>query len=73
MGEHFCNSVGILQQFAAPSTFPGFDKQGGKSPVPPPSEGIKFKYIYFLKVLMRATCTFSSWIRLYSCPIYNNI
>lgn len=38
MADHFCNSVGILQQYAAPSPFPGFDKQGGKSPVPPPSE-----------------------------------
>lgn len=39
MGEHFCNSVGILQQCAPPSSFQGFDKQGGKSPVlPTPTE-----------------------------------
>lgn len=38
MGEHFCNSVGVLQQCAPPSPFQGFDKQGGKSPVPPPQE-----------------------------------
>lgn len=24
--EHFCNSVGILQQFSTPSKFPGFDR-----------------------------------------------
>lgn len=33
MGEHFCNSVGVLQQCAPSSQFPSFDKQGGKSPV----------------------------------------
>lgn len=38
MGEHFCNSVGVLQQCAPPSPFQGFDKQGGKSPVPPQQE-----------------------------------
>ncbi|XP_052778918.1 mediator of RNA polymerase II transcription subunit 21-like [Mya arenaria] len=38
MGEHFCNSTGILQQFAPPSPFQTFDKQGRKSPVSPPSE-----------------------------------
>ncbi|KAL4231137.1 Mediator of RNA polymerase II transcription subunit 21 [Mactra antiquata] len=38
MGEHFCNSIGILQQYAPPSPFQGFDKQGGKSPVPPPPQ-----------------------------------
>jgi len=35
MGEHFCNSVGILQQCAPSSPFQNFDKQGRKSPVPP--------------------------------------
>ena len=39
MADHFCNSVGVLQQFAPPSPFPGFDKQGGKTPVPQPTEG----------------------------------
>lgn len=38
MSEHFCNSVGVLQQCAPPSPFQGFDKQGGKSPIPPPPQ-----------------------------------
>ena len=41
MADHFCNSVGVLQQCAPPSPFPGFDKQGGKTPVPQPTEGKK--------------------------------
>ena len=41
MADHFCNSVGVLQQCAPPSPFPGFDKQGGKSPAPQPTEGMK--------------------------------
>lgn len=30
--EHFCNSIGILQQFAPPSKFPGFDRSGSQTP-----------------------------------------
>ncbi|CAG9820657.1 unnamed protein product [Phaedon cochleariae] len=30
--EHFCNSVGILQQFAPPSKFPNFDRSGSLTP-----------------------------------------
>ncbi|KAB0791809.1 hypothetical protein PPYR_03609 [Photinus pyralis] len=30
--EHFCNSIGILQQYAAPSKFPGFDRSGSQTP-----------------------------------------
>lgn len=30
--ENFCNSVGILQQFAPQASFPGFDRSGNKTP-----------------------------------------
>ncbi|XP_011309258.1 mediator of RNA polymerase II transcription subunit 21 isoform X1 [Fopius arisanus] len=30
--EHFCNSVGILQQYSTPSKFPGFDRVGTPQP-----------------------------------------
>lgn len=30
--EHFCNSIGILQQFAPPSKFPNFDRTGSQTP-----------------------------------------
>ncbi|KAL1500735.1 hypothetical protein ABEB36_006181 [Hypothenemus hampei] len=30
--EHFCNSIGILQQFAQPSKFPNFDRNGSQTP-----------------------------------------
>ncbi|RZC36837.1 mediator of RNA polymerase II transcription subunit 21 [Asbolus verrucosus] len=30
--EHFCNSIGILQQFAPPSKFPSFDRSGSQTP-----------------------------------------
>ncbi|XP_038217511.1 mediator of RNA polymerase II transcription subunit 21 [Zerene cesonia] len=30
--EHFCNSIGILQQFSSPSKFPGFDRSGSQTP-----------------------------------------
>ncbi|KAK0087932.1 hypothetical protein PV325_013708 [Microctonus aethiopoides] len=30
--EHFCNSVGILQQYSTPSKFPGFDRIGTPQP-----------------------------------------
>jgi mediator of RNA polymerase II transcription subunit 21 len=30
--EHFCNSIGILQQFSVPSKFPGFDRSGSQTP-----------------------------------------
>ncbi|PVD31620.1 hypothetical protein C0Q70_07036 [Pomacea canaliculata] len=36
--ENFCNSIGILQQYATPSPFPGFEKPGGKPAVQEPSE-----------------------------------
>ena len=32
MGDHFCNAVGVLQQFAPPGQFAGFDKTGSKPP-----------------------------------------
>ncbi|XP_041971728.1 mediator of RNA polymerase II transcription subunit 21 [Aricia agestis] len=30
--EHFCNSIGILQQFSTPSKFPGLDRSGSQTP-----------------------------------------
>ncbi|CAG9559421.1 unnamed protein product [Danaus chrysippus] len=30
--EHFCNSIGVLQQFSSPSKFPGFDRSGSQTP-----------------------------------------
>ncbi|XP_060534421.1 mediator of RNA polymerase II transcription subunit 21 [Cylas formicarius] len=30
--EHFCNSIGILQQFAPPSKFTNFDRTGSQTP-----------------------------------------
>lgn len=30
--EHFCNSIGILQQFAPPSKFSNFDRSGSQTP-----------------------------------------
>ncbi|KAF7395730.1 mediator of RNA polymerase II transcription subunit 21 [Vespula maculifrons] len=33
--EHFCNSVGILQQYSTPSKFPGFDRIGTPQPHQP--------------------------------------
>lgn len=30
--EHFCNSIGILQQYAPPSKFSGFDRSGSQTP-----------------------------------------
>ncbi|XP_012273709.1 mediator of RNA polymerase II transcription subunit 21 [Orussus abietinus] len=33
--EHFCNSVGILQQYSTPSKFPGFDRIGASQPHQP--------------------------------------
>ncbi|KAL3856704.1 hypothetical protein ACJMK2_011427 [Sinanodonta woodiana] len=38
LADHFCNSIGVLQQCAPSSPFPGFDKQGGKSPAAPLTE-----------------------------------
>jgi hypothetical protein len=38
MADHFCNSVGILQQYSPPSQFAGFEKQK-QSPSEPPQEG----------------------------------
>ncbi|KAL5016178.1 hypothetical protein ScPMuIL_005767 [Solemya velum] len=35
LADHFCNSVGILQQYSPPSLFTGFDKSGSKSPSAP--------------------------------------
>ncbi|KAK7088575.1 hypothetical protein V1264_022481 [Littorina saxatilis] len=37
--ENFCNSAGVLQQFATSSQFPGFERPAGKAPpVPEPNE-----------------------------------
>ncbi|XP_051159565.1 mediator of RNA polymerase II transcription subunit 21 [Leptopilina boulardi] len=33
--EHFCNSIGILQQYSTPSKFPGFDRVGTPQPNQP--------------------------------------
>ena len=30
--EHFCNSIGVLQQCSVPSKFPGFDRSGSQTP-----------------------------------------
>ncbi|XP_013193289.1 mediator of RNA polymerase II transcription subunit 21 [Amyelois transitella] len=30
--EHFCNSIGILQQFSTPSKFHGLDRSGSQTP-----------------------------------------
>lgn len=30
--EHFCNSIGILQQGSVPSKFPGFERTGSQTP-----------------------------------------
>ncbi|XP_017768911.1 PREDICTED: mediator of RNA polymerase II transcription subunit 21 [Nicrophorus vespilloides] len=30
--DNFCNSIGILQQFASPSKFSGFDRSGSQTP-----------------------------------------
>ncbi|XP_023930513.1 mediator of RNA polymerase II transcription subunit 21 isoform X2 [Lingula anatina] len=32
MADHFCNSAGILQQYAPPGQFTGFEKSGSKPP-----------------------------------------
>ncbi|KAK6968022.1 mediator of RNA polymerase II transcription subunit 21 [Biomphalaria glabrata] len=36
--EHFYNSIGVLQQSAPSSPFPGFEKPGCKPSSPPPQE-----------------------------------
>ncbi|CAH1801406.1 unnamed protein product [Owenia fusiformis] len=38
MADHFCNSIGILQQFAPSGQFVGFDKSVSKSPAPVENE-----------------------------------
>lgn len=38
LADHFCNSIGVLQQCSPPSKFDGFDKQPGKSPSEVPQE-----------------------------------
>ncbi|XP_033627490.1 mediator of RNA polymerase II transcription subunit 21-like [Asterias rubens] len=41
LAEHFCNSIGVLQQSATPAKFPGFEKQGvtlQQEPGPGPQE-----------------------------------
>ncbi|XP_005102847.1 mediator of RNA polymerase II transcription subunit 21 [Aplysia californica] len=48
--EHFYNSIGILQQFAPSSPFPGFEKPGGKPPSPPPQEDYP---VLFAKLITR--------------------
>lgn len=32
--EHFCNSIGVLQQYSSPGKFPGFDRSGSQTPNP---------------------------------------
>jgi len=49
--EHFFNSIGILQQFAPNSPFPGFEKLGGKPPSPPPQDDYP---MIFAKLITRA-------------------
>ncbi|XP_076472959.1 mediator of RNA polymerase II transcription subunit 21-like [Babylonia areolata] len=51
-GENFCNSVGILQQFATASQFPGFERPAGKTPntIPEPSEDYA---VMFSKLIAR--------------------
>ncbi|KAK3721627.1 hypothetical protein RRG08_044708 [Elysia crispata] len=48
--EHFYNSIGILQQCAPPSPFPGFEKPGGKPAPPPPQEDYA---VLFAKMITR--------------------
>jgi len=36
--EHFCNSIGVLQQCSVPSKFPGFDRNGSQTPQQTPQE-----------------------------------
>lgn len=36
--EHFCNSIGILQQGSVPSKFPGFERTGSQTPQQTPQQ-----------------------------------
>ena len=36
MADHFCNSIGVLQQSAVPGQFTGFEKSGIKPPTDQP-------------------------------------
>ncbi|KAK9751229.1 Subunit 21 of Mediator complex [Popillia japonica] len=36
--DNFCNSIGILQQYAAPSKFSSFDRSGSQTPQQQPQE-----------------------------------
>lgn len=36
--EHFCNSIGILQQCSVPSKFPGFERIGSQGNSQPTQE-----------------------------------
>jgi hypothetical protein len=38
--DHFCNSIGILQQYSSPSKFPGFDRSGSQTPQQQQQEGL---------------------------------
>jgi hypothetical protein len=38
--DHFCNSIGILQQHSTPSKFPGFDRSGSQTPQQQQQEGL---------------------------------
>lgn len=50
MAEHFCNSVGVLQQCAPSSSFQNLDKQGGKTPETQSSEDYA---VVFSKLIAR--------------------
>lgn len=51
-GENFCNSVGILQQFATASQFPGFERPAGKTPNPIPEQPEDYA-VLFSKLIAR--------------------
>ncbi|KAL8613179.1 Mediator of RNA polymerase II transcription subunit 21 [Nucella lapillus] len=51
-GENFCNSVGILQQFATSSQFPGFERPSGKTPNPIPEPPEDYA-VMFSKLIAR--------------------
>jgi mediator of RNA polymerase II transcription subunit 21 len=45
--DHFCNSIGILQQYSTPSKFPGFDRSGSQTPLQQQQEGVLFLCLLF--------------------------
>ncbi|XP_054167981.1 mediator of RNA polymerase II transcription subunit 21-like [Oppia nitens] len=44
--ENFCNSIGVLQQFAKPTFFPEFDKSSSKSPTAQPQNTEDFAQLF---------------------------